>query len=463
MIINRRTFFGATLAFMGPDRLGGRGPRVFTPEAFGAKGDGRTNDSAAMARLARAVTNQGGGDIVFRKTTYLVGEQEYSAAGLYFFPPNDIFRFGDCPHGLSIHGNGARLLCASGLRYGTFDRDGRAVHYPMPYLGEGLATPYMAMIDITGCTGPVSIVDIELEGPGDDLILGGSYGDTGWQIPATGLFLRNNSGSETIEDIYTHGHPLDGLQIDGLDADANGVTRRFRKVVADRNGRQGCSLVGGRDYQFIACIFQRTGRGKVQSAPGAGVDIEAEAGKCIRRISFSLCRFVDNHGSGLTADQGDSEHVTFDGCTFIGTTNWSAWPAKPFMKFDRCTFAGAIVNAYGSEDPIRAAQFRACTFSDDTTVSPGHQLYGGTNKTMPLADLSGAKNVLFDHCRFIATRGVLPWSVAAIYRDCTMRQGVQDIGYPRGRYVGTTTIKGRVDLYSSKIAGTLIVNGKVVH
>ena len=30
------------------------GERVFTPEMFGARGDGRTNDSAAMARLSQA-------------------------------------------------------------------------------------------------------------------------------------------------------------------------------------------------------------------------------------------------------------------------------------------------------------------------------------------------------------------------------------------------------------------------
>lgn len=463
MIIDRRTVLGTALTFIKPLRVGVRESRIFTPEEFGAQGDGRTNDTAAMARMAAAVTRHGGGDVVFRKTTYMVGSQGFSTTGLYLFPPRDILRFVECSRALSIRGNGARLLCAPGLRYGTFTDNGAPSHHGMTYLGGGLAAPYAAMINVTGCTGPINIADIELEGPGDDLLLGGPYGDTGWQIPATGLFLRNNHGDEIIDRLHTHGHPLDGLQIDGLDADANGVTRSVRQVVADRNGRQGCSLVGGRDYRFVTCTFQRTGRGKVKSAPGAGVDIEAEAGKRIRRIAFDRCHFVDNYGAGLTADQGDSEGLTFAYCTFVGTTNWSAWPNRPLMHFTRCVFAGAMVNAHGDENPARAAQFRACIFSDKASLSPHGKLYGGTNTTGPLADLSSARNVLFDQCRFIATRGVLPWSIAAIYQSCTMQQGTQDVGYPRGTYRGASTIQGRVDLYSSRIVGTLTVNGKAVN
>lgn len=463
MNIDRRAVLGTALAFATPLRVAAAPLRTFTPEAFGARGDGRTNDTAALSRLAAAVTLYGGGNVVFRKTTYQVGDQGLNPSGFYLFPPRDILNFANCKHPLAIHGNGARLLCAPGLRFGTFDRDGTAVHHAMPYLGAGLATPYKAMIDVTGCTGEFSLSDLELEGPGDNFILGGPYGDTGWQIPANGLILRNNRGNEIIDGLRTHGHPLDGIQIDGLDEDVPGAERRLSRVIADRNGRQGCSLVGGRDYQFVASTFQRTGRGKVKSAPGAGVDIEAEAGKRIRRISFKGCRFSDNSGAGLTADQGDSQNVIFSDCVFVGTTNWSAWPNKPSMKFERCTFAGAMVNAYGSDDPEKAARFLSCLFTDDLALSPNGRLYGGANPTSPLADLSNARNMLFDHCRFRATRGVLPWSVGAIYRSCTMRQGKQDIGYPRGTYLGTTTIEGRVDLYSSKIVGTLIVNGKSVH
>ena len=133
------------------------GERVFTPEMFGARGDGRTDDSAAMAALSRAVSQAGGGTIVFRRTTYLVGAQSSSGPRErnYAFEPARLLEFEGCRGPLVIRGNGARMRCADGLRYGVFDGRGNPLERPMPYIGPGLATPYRYMIRIADCTGPV--------------------------------------------------------------------------------------------------------------------------------------------------------------------------------------------------------------------------------------------------------------------------------------------------------------------
>jgi len=435
------------------------GERMFTPEMFGARGDGRTNDSAAMARLSEAVSANGGGTVVFRRATYLVGAQ--SASGPrernYAFEPARLLEFTGCRRPLVIRGSGARIRCADGLRYGVFDERGNPMRRPMPYLGPGIATPYRYMIRIADCTGPIEIADLELDGNVGGLRIGGQYGDTGWQIPATGLALVNNRGAELVRNVHTHHHGQDGLLIDGVEQPA---ARRLADVRAEHNGRQGCSLVGGRGYAFERCRFSHTGRAGLASAPGAGVDIEAEGGKRNRDHSFTDCAFVDNVGSGLVADSGPSEGATFRGCTFVGTTNWSAWPNKPRFQFHDCRFVGALVRAYGDADPARAAQFHGCTFSDDRRLSPNGRVYPGENPDAPIADLSDARNVLFDRCRFLATTGALPWSVGAIYADCVMEQSSNKPSYPRGRFVGRNTINGRVDLYSSTIVGDLFVNGR---
>src|SRR5690348_6156661 len=44
-----------------------------TPEQFGAAGDGQTNDTDAFAKMTAAVNKAGGGRVVLRKTTYIVG------------------------------------------------------------------------------------------------------------------------------------------------------------------------------------------------------------------------------------------------------------------------------------------------------------------------------------------------------------------------------------------------------
>lgn len=459
MLIDRRLLLATclTLPFAAPLRAA---ERTFTPEDFGAKGDGKTDDSAAMARLSSAVSLYGGGTVVFRKTTYLVGRQGLALKGRYLFPPTDLLKFAKCSGPLVLQGNGARLKAAAGLRYGVFDDRGNVRHTQMPYLGDGLASPYVAMIEVSDCTGPVRISDFDLEGSTATLVVGGQFGDVGWQVPGSGIVLRDNRGSELVERVHTHHHPTDGIMIDGTNDPAPGSTRRFIGVRCDSNGRQGCSLVGGKGYRFVDCSFSRSGRGKIMSPPGAGFDIEAEGTKRIRDLAFDTCRFVDNAGVGLVADSGDSAEVRFSRCTFVGTTSWSAWPRKPFMRFADCSFTGAICNAYGDADPAKAAQFLRCTFDEDPAKSPTGKVYGGANASRPLADLSSEKNMLFDRCRFLARHGgTLPWSTAAIYQDCTMIQTSKAQGYPRGTYRGRNSITGNVGIAGSRILGSLVVNG----
>lgn len=437
-------------------------PEAITPERFGAKGDGHTNDSQAFARMAEFVTVRGGGEIELRRTTYVVGEQTpaFGKAG-FAFAPAKIMHFVGCARPLVIRGNGARLKCAPGLRYGTFAASGRPTRHAMPYTSPGeIATPYAAMIRVEGCSGPVEISDLELDGNSSTLRIGGQYGDVGWQVQATGIQLVDNRGRERLLRIRSHHHALDGLMIDGVDS--RRATSSVEDVACRHNGRQGCSIVGGRGYAFVRCEFTHSGKGVISSAPGAGVDIEAEGGKRVRDLHFSSCEFSDNSGAGLVADSGDSEGAMFEDCRFVGTTNWAAWPNKPGFHFGRCTFVGPIVHAFGDSDPTRAARFRDCLFKDDPALSPTGKIYGGENASRPIADLPDNRNVLFDHCRFELThRAVLPWTTnVVIFADCVMSQRSREPAYPRGTFVGRNIINGPVGLYSARIKGGLIVNGK---
>jgi len=436
-----------------------------TPEQFGAKGDGVSNDSAAFAAMAAQVNARGGGEIVLRRTTYIVGQQTraFGAGAFYAFEPAKIMEFAGCTRPLVIRGNGARIKCARGLRYGAFNRvTGVKVEHPMPNMAAGeLATPYRWMILAKDCSGPVEIEDIELDGSLAALSIGGRYGDVGWQVPASGIGLVNNRGSERLARVHSHHHGLDGIMIDGFDGSRGaGATSLIADVRCEHNGRQGCSLVGGRDYAFRDCRFNHSGKTALFSPPGAGVDIEAEAGKKIRNIGFAGCEFSDNMGAGLVADTGDSEGVTFERCRFVGTTNWAAWPNKPRFRFDTCLFVGPLVHPFGDRQPARAAQFFDCSFRDDPALSPTGRIYGGENSDRPIADLPGNANVLFSRCNFQLTHdSVLPWSVDVIYSDCILSQRSTRAAYPRGTFVGRNAITGKVDLYGSRIRGELIVNG----
>jgi hypothetical protein len=428
---------------------------VFRPEDFGARGDGATNDTAAFGRMSKEVRRRGGGTIELRAgTTYVVGAQSLGNRG---WQPEPILELSNLAGPITIRGNGARLLAHPGLRFGTFDRkSGKPSHHPMPYWDAAdLAVPYSAMILIRDCAQTVTIRDVELDGNVEKLIVGGQYGDTGWQVPGSGLVLIGNSGPEIIEQVRSHRHPEDGAM---LAASVRRVGRtEVTGLICKYNGRQGLSIVGGKAYDFADCEFSHSGRLKVLSAPAAGVDIEAESPP-VYDLSFTRCRFVDNAGCGMLAGSGDSRDLRFTDCSFVGTTSWSAWPNKPRSSFLRCTFVGSVVHPYADKNPELAARFTSCTFTDDPRLSPTGKVY--TDKG-PIVNLGESDNVRFDQCAFkLVGAGILPWSWKAIYQDCTMSQTSKKVAFPKGRYRGHTTINGSVNLDGSMIEGTVIVNSR---
>lgn len=211
MDFDRRAFLASAAATAALSSRAFAEADVLRPEDFGARGDGITNDTQAFAALSAAVNRRGGGTIELRRgRTYMVGEQR--RGGDYGWTPQPILELHDLAAPLTILGNGARLSCRSGLRFGTFDlASDRPVHHPLPYVSAtDLASPYRAMIRVASCGGPVTIRDIELDGNLQRLRIGGQFGDTGWQVPAIGLWLEANTGEEAIENIYSHHHGQDG-------------------------------------------------------------------------------------------------------------------------------------------------------------------------------------------------------------------------------------------------------------
>ena len=457
MKFDRRDFLAASAASAVMPGCATAAASALTPEQFGARGDDVTNDTAAFQRLAGEVNRRGGGTISLRSgRTYVVGGQNLrKEAGGWFAEP--ILNLSGLHSALKILGNGARLRAQPGLRYGTFDVEtGEPVHHPLPYVKRvDLAEAYGGMIWVRDCHGPVEIRDVELDGNVQQLRIGGKFGDAGWQIPAIGLRLQGNLGPEVVHNVYAHHHALDGAMFIGAsDRSGRGTITRF---IARYNGRQGASVTAGHGYDFADCEFSHSARLAVKSAPGAGLDIEAESGP-IRDLTFARCSFVDNGGCGLLADSGPSQIARFTDCRFIGTTNWSAWPKKPSFSFNGCTFVGAVVHPYPDADPGQAAHFVDCTFTDDPRLSPTGKVFVGPG---PIVNLAESDNVLFDHCTFrCVAAGQLPWSWKAIYRDCLLSQTSSKGATPKGRFRGRTTISGPVDLNGSVVEGTLIVNGR---
>jgi hypothetical protein len=408
---------------------------------------------------------RGGGRIVLRPVTYIVGEQRRSAGGNKpSFAPVDIIRLRRCPLPIAIEGNGATLRAAPGLRFGRFDPDSGE---PLPHPPRGKrdfknqATPYGAMIDIQNCSGAISIADVELDGSIQRMRIGGQSARRGWAANGSGIRLRKNKGPERIARVNSHHHPVDGMELAPASDRAGSTT--VTDVICDYNGRQGCSITGGPHLVFQRCKFRHTSRVVFHNPPGDGVDIEAE-GRPIRDVAFEDCEFSDNVAFGMGAGrQTDSDDIRFAGCKFVGTTNWSAGPGRSRMRFRDCLFVGTLGYFYGDENPELAPQFFDCIFTDDPKLSPIGRVFIGKGTSKAIAVVGRSRNVRFARCKFrLVGEGLLPQSSNAIYDSCEMSQKSPARSTPRGTYVGTTAIRGNADLQGSIVRGQVTLNGRTV-
>jgi hypothetical protein len=404
-------------------------PRIDLQKDCGAKGDGVTNDTAAFQAAARLIQKAGGGTLVIPKATYIVGQQTHEPGKYPYYQRQPFFDVQKLNR-LVVEGNGAAVRLASGLHYGSFDKETGKPYQPrsMPFIDVAYHNAVGSMFAVTSSKN-VEIRNLELDGNLSTLIVGGEWGDTGRQLEAYGLRLYNNSDVR-IEGVYSHHHALDGIVIGwaGLKDGDPATPHTLTDCRFEYNGRQGLSWVGGRGITAYRCKFNHTTRGTNQgkplaSAPGAGLDIEAEESVC-RDGYFEDCEFLDNGGCGMVADSGDGGYTKFVRCTFWGTTAWSVWSRKPGLKYEDCKFHGSIVHAFGSPNADLATRWTRCAF-EDKQWTDGKRPYGGF-----LVELNGdMKNVTFDACTLMAHACKSIWCscTGVRFSDCTITHRASSI------------------------------------
>jgi hypothetical protein len=289
----------------------------FTPEAFGARGDGTTDDYDALKRMVAAVNSAGGGTVALAPgRTYLLNRYVTSANGV----ANLAFEGCD---GLTIEGNGAKITVKGDLR-----RD-------QP------TTRSLAGLQFRECRNVV-LRNIELIGNVDRTSRDPKLGEP----RSHGLHFQGCSDVR-IEGVTARHFAADGLYIGAsVRRDFTGkqsASRRFtvRNSQFLFNARQGLSVIQLRGGLFEDCAFSYTGyidargtRGAYGShAPAAGVDIEpngtpdSEPRSDILTgdITFRRCRMVGNWGSGFVAAKNPkgkrfSERVSVEGCLIESDT-----------------------------------------------------------------------------------------------------------------------------------------------
>jgi len=212
--------------------------------AFGAKGDGITDDTAALQRAIDAVVGTGG-TVRIPAGTYLVNAVATSGRGLLL---------------------GSRM---------TLAMDPGVVLKALPNAATNsviLLIKNAQDVNVTGGT---------LQGERDQ-----HQGTTGeWGM---GLQVQN-SQRVVVEGVTAQKCWGDGFYISG----SSDVT--FSKVSADQNRRQGMSVISVNGLVVRDSTFKNT----AGTLPEAGLDIEPDQGETVSGVLITGCRFQNNGGNGI--------------------------------------------------------------------------------------------------------------------------------------------------------------------
>lgn len=395
------------------------------------------NDIQGWKNISAYMLEKDGAALRGRRTTYAVGEQTPVFSQEWGYQPSPVIEAVGLTGAVSINGMGAKLRCRDGLRFGAFNTAGQPTSGIIPNnTGNKRSSPYASMVRIIFCSGTVAVENLELDGNMDGYVLGGTYGDTGYQIDCDGLFLSGCTNSISVRNIYTHHHGRDGgllgLSAVGLAAFGNGV--QIDNIIGEWNGRQGWSQVGGRGAIYSGCRFTNTGRGRFGSAPAAGFDLEADGNPALpvaqnnsnRRTTFINCEFGRSGGCSWVSQasaSNNSADATFIRCEFIGNgggSGWALWPQSPGLKFYDCRIIGSMSTPFadGGVASDQSTQFHSCEFTDDDA-------YGGVRCSSFLVESTGAAvATLYADCTFRATTGLVGVfsGVANRFRNCRMTQ-----------------------------------------
>lgn len=445
----------------------------FLPSADAVK------NTKALQQISAAINGRSGGvRLIIDKGLYKVGrERRADSAGRgYAFRGETLLKIAGCKNPVVIEGNGATITFAEGLHFGSFVRTTGIAFNAAPggfYNSDYLAYP-QCMIELTGNVS-VTLRKLTLNGNLQNFNIGGYWGDTGIQLPADGIIGFDN-GELIVEGVTSKYFPRDGIQVANKTPDEKAEIKKvfLRNSTFDGNGRQGLSWVGGNHLYAINCRFVNTGKtvnkgrkAAVYSAPGAGVDMEAELG-LIRNGTFKNCIVDNNTGAGFLS-VGNVCSIVYEGGKIIGATNWSIYGTGPGAVFNNVTIVGSPVNLRIGTGPSDSsnARFNNCLITLDSTLSPTGKVYG--NYVM---DFGGGAGGFFTACIIDSkNRGTVYGGSGCVFINCTFRQSPTAPGYNGYPFFNHATFYGvnrwtrpgpgvmPANLETSKFYGPFYVNG----
>ncbi|WP_312185332.1 right-handed parallel beta-helix repeat-containing protein [Sphingobacterium sp.] len=247
--------------------------QVFNVKAYGAKGDGKTNDYFSILKAVDKLNKQGRGKLIFPKGVYYI--DKFSSKNSEF---SDI-QFTNLTL-LEIVGNNSKIVLNAKFHRGVERTKGN-----YSYSSSKTITP----LSLLNCTN-VTISDLEIDG-------GAKYSTRDSKVVESGgrLLVFSNTHNVILNNLYLHHGLTDGIYVSNNSSNIRGTN-----INSSNNARQGISLIQGNKIHFRNSKFNSNGdtEGKyLGHNPMSGIDIEPSGNGGVSDISFIKCEFKGNLGS----------------------------------------------------------------------------------------------------------------------------------------------------------------------
>lgn len=293
----------------------------------------------AFVNAASAINATGGGRLIVPKkkdgTPWLVGKQTINPSP----NPSEPYYQNDGPamdlqncSGVIIDLYG-EIKLNDGLRFGSFDPLTGVASGSIQTGGE-YAAQIGHVLNVESCSN-VQINNFNADGNLSNLIIGGKFGDTGWQTQSIGLRIFN-SRNVICNNPITHHFAMDGIYTGS--SPSNGYLNAhiiLNNPKSYGNGRQGHSHTGGVDLALINPEYFDTGKDGLFSLPGAGLDIETNGG-IVSGVTIINPRIYNNTGSGLLAlNPNDTSNIrVYGGVLAASGASRALWDQVGMTLFD---------------------------------------------------------------------------------------------------------------------------------
>lgn len=260
--------------------------KMFNVKDYGAKGDGRTDDYAAIQKAVKALNKNRSGHLYFPTGTYFI--KPYHGTNVKY--DNIVI---ENIQGLKISGSNAVIKMN-----GNFHRNVTRTKGRYKYSDKSIITL------VVRNSKNVDIRDLEIDGGASMMTK-----DNGVVETAGRLLAINNCDGVTLDNLYIHHSHTDGIYIADRTKNLTATNLKLHN-----NARQGMSIIHLENGVISNSSFQYNGiTGKYGGhSPASGLDIEpAAAGNKVNNVVIKNNTFYNNAASQILVTRpGMTSNVT---------------------------------------------------------------------------------------------------------------------------------------------------------